>query len=165
MQSNVNPFYPAELKESTVRRYLTGSFSYQQLGAEIGASGKTVGNWVKAYKEMGSFKKHMSKRATDQRSAAEKFRLLMLVKSQPEAERGAVLRREGVRDGDLERWEKEALDGLGAQQPAASQAQLKKLEREKTKSEKRLREAEALLELQKKVQALWVAEDDDTPQS
>jgi hypothetical protein len=31
------------------------------------------------------------------------------------------------------------------------------------KQEKRLREAEVLLELQKKVQELWGAKDDDTP--
>lgn len=40
--------------------------------------------------------------------------------------------------------------------------QIQELERINAKQAKRLREAEVLLELQKKVQELWGAKDDDT---
>ena len=77
-------------------------------------------------------------------------------------ERGAFLRREGLRDGDLERWQQEALSGLGATEPPGSSRRVRELERKMIKTEKRLREATALLDLQKKVQALWGDADDDT---
>jgi hypothetical protein len=48
----------------------------------------------------------------DGRSPEEKLRLLLEVKGLPDAKRGKLLRREGVHDGDLERWEQEALSGL-----------------------------------------------------
>ena len=72
------------------------------------------------------------------------------------------LRREGLRDGDLERWQQEALSGLGATEPPGSSRRVRELERKMIKTEKRLREATALLDLQKKVQALWRDADDDT---
>ena len=73
------------------------------------------------------------------------------------------LRREGLRDGDLERFRAEALGGLsGKAHSAQDRRQIQELERLNAKQAKRLREAEVLLELQKKVQELWGAKDDDT---
>ena len=56
---------------------------------------------------------------TDERSASEKLRLVLEARRLPELEQGVFLRREGIKDGDLERWEQEALSGL---QAAPSQA-------------------------------------------
>ena len=81
----------------------------------------------------------------------------------PDSELGEFLRREGLREGDLERWEQEAADGLRPAAAAqATERQLREMEKRLHKTERRLREAEALLDLQKKVQALWGGADDDT---
>jgi hypothetical protein len=110
----------------------------------------------------------MSKKArgdvpTDDRSAGEKLRLVFEARGLSEDERGEFLRREGVHDEDLRRWEEEALTGLeDKRRVQALERQLREAERARTKTEKRLREANALLELQKKVQELWGGEDDDT---
>jgi hypothetical protein len=101
--------------------------------------------------------------ATDQRSAEEKLRLLVEASALTEQQLGEFLRREGLRDGDLERFRAEAMGGLGGQvHSEADLRRIQELERVNAKQGKRLREAEALLELQKKVQALWGAKDDDT---
>jgi len=101
--------------------------------------------------------------SSDARSAQDKLRLLLEASRISESERGEFLRREGLRDGDLERFEAEALSGLsGGMRSAADQRRLQELEKVAAKQEKRLREAEVLLDLQKKVQELWGAKDDDT---
>jgi len=88
---------------------------------------------------------------------------LMAASQLSDAELGEFLRREGLRDGDLERFKAEALSGLGgAVHSPSDQRRIQELERVNVKQEKRLREAEVLLELQKKVQELWGAKEDDT---
>ena len=158
--------YSEELKASIVRRYLSGNISFAALARSCGATGKSVKTWVEAAKETsmsGKQTKRTKKRqSTERRSASEKLRLLVLIKSLSESERGELMRREGVRDGDIERWEHEACVGGLSGQKTDDAARMRTLEREKNKAQKRLREAEALLELQKKVHALWEAEDDVT---
>ena len=102
-------------------------------------------------------------RTPDDRTAQEKFALLLKARTLPDEQLGEFLRTEGLREGDLERWEQEALGGLekGPSNEAQSR-QVRELERQGRKTAKRLKEAEALLELQKKVQALWGDADDDT---
>jgi hypothetical protein len=101
--------------------------------------------------------------AVDSRSASEKLRLLIAAGGLNDEQLGEFLRREGLHDGDLERFRAEALGGLeGKVHNAQDRRQLQELERINAKQAKRLREAEVLLELQKKVQELWGAKDDDT---
>ena len=112
---------------------------------------------------MGKKSKRPTPATPDSRSPQEKLRLLLEASKLTEDERGEFLRREGLRDGDIERFEAEALGGLGGEaHNAAERRRLQELERVNAKQEKRLREAEVLLELQKKVQELWGAKDDDT---
>ena len=81
-------------------------------------------------------------------------------------ELGEFLRKNGLRDGDLERWKADATSGLrGGREYRGQSRRVRDLERQNRRYGKRLREAEALLELQKKVQALWEAGDDDMTQS
>lgn len=157
--------YPQELKDSVVRRYLSTSASYRELAREIGGSTWTVRGWVREYRK-GSMGPKTKSNPTDKRSAEEKLRLLLQAQAVSEEERGEFLRREGVHDGDLERWAEEALSGLrGLDQSESQLRRIRELERERHKQDKRLKEATALLELQKKVQALWADEDDDTSHS
>jgi hypothetical protein len=54
------------------------------------------------------------------------------------------------------------MTGLRGDETPAQQQRIRQLERESARHKKRLKEAEALLILQKKVQDLWADEDDDT---
>lgn len=156
---------PAELRAAAVERYLRSDLTLEQVGEQFGTTRSTIHHWVKSSRSRAlSKKKHQGETSTpDDRSPQDKLRLLLEASKIPEAARGEFLRREGLRDGDLERFEAEALSGLsGEVRSPADQRRLQELERLNAKQEKRLREAEVLLELQKKVQELWGAKDDDT---
>lgn len=82
-------------------------------------------------------------------------------------ELGALLRREGLHQSQLDQWrqavDEAAMSALGGRkQRSAEQKRIRNLEREVKRKDKALAEAAALLVLQKKVRALWVDEDDDT---
>lgn len=162
-QSQTHTKYPQDYKDRLVQRYLSGSDSYQELAALEGIKSSTLRGWVNASQAAAVSPQKPVPPTVDQRSPEEKLRLLFAAKKLADADLGEFLRREGLREDDLERWEQDALGGL--QQTAAAQPvsrQLREVERRCRKAEKRLREAEALLDLQKKVQALWGAGDDDT---
>lgn len=159
--------YPDSLKESAIQRYLSSELSFRELSAELGIKTGTLRSWVTRARDKGTMMtKEQDKRSTDQREAGEKLRLLLEAQRLDDAELGEFLRREGIKEGDLERWQEEALSGLqAAPSRAVDEYRIRELERENARQKKRLREAEALLELQKKVQALWEDEDDDTSRS
>ncbi|MBC8067679.1 MAG: transposase [Deltaproteobacteria bacterium] len=89
-------------------------------------------------------------RSSRQWSVTEKLRVLELVDDTSEQELGELIRREGVHEADLKLWRSELGDVLAAQ-TSASRAAEKKLQA----VEAELREVRALLELQKKVDALF----------
>src|SRR5690606_12942553 len=100
------------------------------------------------------------------RSAEEKMRLVLEASRLSEDELGAFLRREGLHEADLDAWRDAMMSGL---KPAPSKharshevRRVRELEKELRRKDKALAEAAALLVLQKKVQALWEDEDDDT---
>jgi transposase-like protein len=94
-------------------------------------------------------------RSTRQWSVAEKLRILDTARATSEADLGALLRREGVHEADLKLWRDELGEVLAAQTSTARAAE-KKLQT----VEAELREVRALLELQKKVDALFGRGDD-----
>ncbi len=160
--------FPKEVREAAVQRYLSSDLTLTAVGKQFGTNRYSVAYWVKQAQTLevskNSKKGHREPaQATDHRSAEEKLRLLVEAGGLPEEQLGEFLRREGLRDGDLERFRAEAMGGLGGQvHSEADRRRIQELERVNAKQEKRLREAEALLDLQKKVQALWGAKDDDT---
>jgi transposase len=155
--------YTEEFKDRVVQRYLSGSESSTEVGALEGIRAGTLRTWALRRQADVMKKAKPAVEPVDERSAQEKLRLLFAAKAFPDAELGEFLRREGLREGDLERWEQEASEGLkSATAGQATERQLREMEKRLHKTEKRLREAEALLDLQKKVQALWGAADDDT---
>ena len=150
-----------------MQRYLTSDLTLTAVGEEFGTGRYNLASWLKqAESENEVSKKRDTKPVaapTDERSAEEKLRLLLESSALSEAQLGEFLRREGLRDGDIERFRAEALGGLsGKVHSPQDRRQIQELERTNAKQAKRLREAEVLLELQKKVQELWGAKDDDT---
>lgn len=156
------------MKEAAVQRFLTSDLTLTAVAQQFGTTRHSVANWVRVAHSRGEMKKpkqHLVAAATptDDRSASEKLRLLIEAGSLSEEQLGEFLRREGLRDGDLERFRAEALGGLeGKVHSPQDRRQIQELERLNTKQAKRLREAEVLLDLQKKVHELWGAKDDDT---
>jgi transposase-like protein len=157
------------MKEAAVQRFLTSDLSLTAVAEQFGTTRYSVANWVKLAHSRGEVKKpkqHLVAAAatpTDDRSASEKLRLLIEAGALSEEQLGEFLRREGLRDGDLERFRAEALGGLeGKVHSPQDRRQIQELERMNAKQAKRLHEAEVLLELQKKVHELWGAKDEDT---
>lgn len=96
-------------------------------------------------------------------SAEERLRVLIAAARLPDAELGALLRSEGLHEATLREWRAAALEGLAPQRAGrAEQKRLRELEKQIRRKDKALAEAAALLVLQKKVQAIWGDEDDDT---
>ena len=96
----------------------------------------------------------------------EKFAVVLEAAGLTDGELGVFLRSKGLTTAVLEEWREQAMTGLrGTQQVAATvvgSKRIKDLERELARKDKALAEAAALALLQKKVQALFGAEDDDT---
>jgi transposase-like protein len=158
---------PRELRAAAVARYLTTDLTLEEVGEQFGTHKSNICNWVKAAAGSQALKKKnkptTAATTPDGRSAQEKLRLLLESSRLSEAERGEFLRREGLRDDDLQRFEAEALGGLsGEMNSAADQRRIRELERVNAKQEKRLREAEVIIDLQKKAHELWGVRDDDT---
>lgn len=93
-------------------------------------------------------------------TAAEKLRLLREVEAcRGSGEIGALLRREGIYSSYLSTWRKQRelgeLDGLSPQKrgpkPDPQAIELAKLRRENERLQERLRQAELIIEVQKKV--------------
>ena len=154
-----------------MQRYLTSDLTLTAVGEQFGTGRYNLAAWLKAAESRNEVKKpkqHLVAAATptDNRSASEKLRLLIEASSLSEEQLGEFLRREGLHDGDLERFRLEALGGLeGKVHSQQDRRQIQELERLNAKQAKRLHEAEVLLELQKKVHELWGAKDDDTTKS
>ena len=155
-----------EVKEAAVRRYLTSDLTLTAVGEQFGTGRYNLALWVKqaeARSDMSESKSKPAPRRTDDRSAAEKLRIIVEAGQLSDEELGEFLRREGLRDDDLARFRAEALGGLeGKVHDPQDRRQIQELERVNAKQAKRLHEAEVLLELQKKVHELWGAKDDDT---
>ena len=145
------------------------------LAAETGVCQSTLSRWLR---EATTLRQKMAKRHGDeeqklvaadapQRSGEEKFSLVLEAATVSEAELGEWLRRKGVHAAQLEEWRTQAMAGLAgaakrSKDNAADARQIRQLERELARKDKALAEAAAIIVLQKKVQAIWGDEDDDT---
>jgi transposase len=101
--------------------------------------------------------------AAQERSAEEKLRLVLEAGRLTGEELGAFLRREGLHEAELDQWRDAMISSLRpSKQSLRESRRIRELEKELRRKDKALAEAAALLVLQKKVQALWGDEDDDT---
>ena len=80
-----------------------------------------------------------------------------------DAELGEFLRRSGLHEATLAEWRAAALEGLAPRKVSGKEGKrVRELERELRRKERALAEAAALLVLQKKAQAIWGDEDENT---
>ena len=162
--------YPKAFKDEMVRKMLRpNSRSIRELSRESGVHQTTLSKWKREAGILPSMptKKKKIQHKPDEKSPAEKLELVLEASRYSDEELGAFLRHHGLHEADLKRWRVEALSGLsGRQQKTKRQTsevkRIRELEKELRRKDKALAETAALLVLQKKVQAIWGGEDDDT---
>lgn len=170
--------YSEKFRKQMVRRLLgPAAVSATALSREVGVPQPTLSKWLRASLEsVSTDEAGGATKPLKARSPEEKAALVLEANGLSGEELGAFLRRNGMHEADLEAlrgWLAERLDPKTAKREAeaarkarkADQKRIKQLERELGRKDKALAEAAALLVLQKKVQALWGAEDDDTNRS
>lgn len=167
--------YSPQFRNRMVQK-LTGSHavSANALSSEVGISQGTLSRWLK---QAATLPSKMPPADDDTRrpqdwSPEEKVALVLEAAGVPSAELGAFLRRKGVLEAQLEEWRTQVTQGAVAAMRPPTRAQreaaavdakkIRQLEREILRKDKALAETAALLVLQKKVQAIWGDEDDDT---
>ena len=145
--------------------------SANALAKETGLAQATLSRWLK---EASTLKKKMPKddekppaaKQLQEWTPEEKFAVVLEAASLTEGELGVFLRGKGLTTAILDEWREQAMTGLrGTKQVSGTvvgSKRIKDLERELARKDKALAEAAALALLQKKVQALFWAEDDDT---
>jgi transposase-like protein len=146
------------------------ALSATALSKETGLAQATLSRWLR---EASTLKRTMPKdeekpvaKQLQEWTPEEKFAVVLEAASLSEGELGVFLRSKGLTAAVLDEWRDQAMTGLrGTKQVAATvvgSKRIKELERELARKDKALAEAAALALLQKKVQALFGAEDDDT---
>jgi transposase len=148
------------------------ALSATALAKETGLAQATLSRWLK---EASTLKRKMApkddekpptRKQLQEWTPEEKFAVVLEAASLTEGELGVFLRSRGLTAAVLDEWREQAMTGLrGTKQVSATvvgSARIKQLERELARKDKALAEAAALALLQKKVQALFGVEDDDT---
>ncbi len=164
--------YTDGFKSKMVQRMLgPNARSASSLSRELGIPQPTLSRWLTAsQRSLASMSRSSkpsrtndstSKRAEDW-PAEERLRVVTEAGGLSEQELGAFLRKEGLHAATLQEWREAALQGLASSKVSRSEARhVKELERELRRKDRALAEAAALLVLQKKVQSILAAADDD----
>ena len=166
--------YSDSFKAQMVKKMVAPSgVSATTLAEKVGVSQPTLSRWKREALEAAGMKTPPTEPPRVQKSpkdwtAEEKMRLLIAAAGLSEEALGALLRREGVHQVQIEEWYEAARSALVGGGPAPKKAdavaakRVKELEKELARKEKALAEVSALLVLKKKAQAIWGDEDDST---
>jgi transposase len=146
------------------------AISANRLSQEVGIGQPTLSKWLRdAEGRIGNVKfdspppPPRTPRRPEDWSPEERLRAVIQASQLSDDELGAFLRREGISEAVLAEWRAAMLEALGSQRKTTGDARkVRELEKQLRRKDKALAEAAALLVLQKKVQALWGDEDDDT---
>lgn len=157
----------SEAFKARVLRRLIGphALSANKLSPEVGVSQVTLSRWLSEARSVDGMTR--PKKQTSW-TGAEKLRVVIAAQGLGDSERGALLRREGLRDIQLTEWRIAAEAALGASAqskkhtPSLEAQRIQALERELLRKDRALAETAALLVLKKKVLAIWGDADDTT---
>ena len=161
--------YSEAFKSKMVRKMASPDGpSANALAQDVGVHQSTLSRWLRQAGRV----EEMKKRGQPSRSwsAAQKLEAVLEAASLSEEDLGPFLRRKGLYRKDLEQWRGEMLKGLEQPQPRRRPSsktpegrRIRELEKELRRKDAALAETAALLVLKKKAQAIWGAEDDNTP--
>lgn len=137
------------------------------LAVETGVGQPTLSRWLREASTVLPMANQES-RGQKKWTPEEKLRVVLAASSLSEAQLGDLLRREGLHTSQLEEWRAIMMEALAGRKPAAPKSasdakRLKELARDLDRKNLALAEVTALLALQKKVQAIWGDEDENTP--
>ena len=164
--------YSAKFREKMVQR-MAGPHgrAATSMAQESGVARITLSRWLARamLDPMADNKKRKSERQRKRWTPEEMMRVVMESAGSDDDARGALLRREGLHDADLERFRQEMLDaareGFAARKKprgaTVEQMRVKTLEKELRRKDKALAETAALLVLGKKVDALFRSEEEE----
>lgn len=162
--------YSKERKEAVKKRMMSPeSVSIPKLSEKTGINVTTLYKWKKELKESGN-ESPGSEKLPDQWSSRDKFLIVYETYSMNQEELAQYCEDKGLCVEQVLQW-KSSCEGANEDQApkvrslmhelSESKKESKKLEQELTRKEKDLAEAEALLVLRKKAQAIWGKNEDD----
>jgi transposase len=162
--------YSESFKSKMVQRMAgPNAVSANRLSEEVGISQSSLSKWLReagsrmGRVKLGPFPPDRDSRRPEDWSAEERLRVVMEASRLRDEELGAFLRKEGIHEATLAEWKATVLEALGPQKKTSSDSKrVRELEKQLRRKDKALAETAALLVLQKKVQAIWGDEDDDT---
>lgn len=142
------------------------------LSREVGIPQSTLSRWLRDFGSVGVVSNDNAPRSAsgprrpEDWSAADRLRAVTEAAGLSEEELGKFLRREGLHEEVLAEWRGAALEALTPQRPRqrGERRRIEKLEKELARKDKQLRASKALVELSKKVHALWAERDGGTPE-
>lgn len=134
---------------------------------DAGMSQPTLSRWVRAAGKVAAVSRDSESRRPADWTPAEKLAAVVEASRLSGEELGSFLRRKGLHEEDLKAWRAQAegafeVDRATPRRSASDKKRIDELERKLSKAEKKLRAADAIIELQKKVRAMWADEDGDT---
>jgi transposase len=160
--------YSPEFKKSAVEKLLTrGSRPVAAIIEELGVSSPALYQWKNDLAKVGGMKKQS--RPQD-RSSAEKLKILNEYEAAPVESRGELLRRLGVHREHVEAWAEQVhaalrIGALGKHVARSERAEdrrrIKELERNLHRKDRALAETTALLVLKKKADLIWGVEESE----
>ena len=136
---------------------------------ETGISRTTLSTWVQNARHAEAMAKREAKAPRAALSAKERLRIVAAAEGLEGDALGALLRREGVHESELQSWRQAAEVALSdaaaaprERPPPGASRRIRELERELKRKDKALAEAAAILVLRKKMEALWGDADSGT---
>jgi len=159
--------YTNEFKRLVVYKLLSEPGAMRALARDLGVARSTIWDWKREVSRVlrimpDDETKPAAAVSPEERTPREKLRLAMEAERLSEDELGEFMRREGVNEEELDAWRDSLLWAMqSSKQRMADRKQVRTLERKLRKQEKLLNEANVLLELQKKVQAMWTDDKED----
>lgn len=154
--------YSPELKDALLRRIASNNESITKISKEEGISEQTLRNWRDKARREG-YAAPGTDAIPDNWSTQDKFLIVVETASMNETELAEYARKKGLYVEQIKAWKDACMNANGGVAKEASRLnrELKDFEKERRKLEKEFAEAEALLVLSKKANALWGESEDE----
>lgn len=154
--------YSPELKDALLRRIASNNESITKISREEGISEQTLRNWRDKARREG-YAAPGTDAIPDNWSTQDKFLIVVETASMNETELAEYAHKKGLYVEQIKAWKDACMNANGGVAKEASRLnrELKDFEKERRKLEKEFAEAEALLVLSKKANALWGESEDE----
>lgn len=140
--------------------------SVAELAVAIGVTPQSLRNWRQMARDKGLIVPGNNK-TSDHWSSTDKFNAVMETAPLSEIELSQYCRMKGIFPEQIQQWRlacqnaNAAVEPQPCAKPTAEQRRIKELERQLSKSDASRKEAEALLDLRKKANAIWGKGEED----